>query len=93
MIVCGPPASPHDPVHESDANEVYYVYFVDAANQSVATHNPDVPSSRFARAVLSMRRGLVHERKRESCPLHAWHKKCTRDLVVTRNQFVGGSSK
>ena len=71
-------------------DDVYCVCLVDAASQSVATHNPDVPYSRFARTVSSMRRGFVHERKRQSCPLHAWHKKCTCDLIVTRNRLLVG---
>ena len=38
--MCGLPASPHDPVHESDARRIYCVCLADAANQCVAAHDP-----------------------------------------------------
>ena len=51
MIVCGLPASPHDPVHESDARRRLLRVLADTANQSVATHDsgcslfPGLPAS------------------------------------------------
>ena len=39
-IVCGLPASPHNPVHESDARHVCLACLGDAANLCVAAHDP-----------------------------------------------------
>ena len=83
MIVCGLPASPPEPVHESDARRLCYARSLTMPINPWLLTIPDVPYFQDCPHRIKIRRGIDHERKRQILSFECMAKKCTCHSVVT----------